>query len=93
MSVIGTVNQQPNDVLDWDIDVSALVDGGDAIASVVATVTPATGLTVAPIETDDATVKLWIGPGTAGSYKIDVKVTTDNGRVKEDEIRVKVKEI
>ncbi len=93
MAVIGTINQQPDDVLDYDIDVTALVEGGDGIASVASAITPATGLTVDPIETDDATVKLWIGPGTAGTYKVEVTVTTNNGRVKEDEIRVKIKDV
>jgi hypothetical protein len=88
------VIQQPTDVLDYDIDVSALVEGGDAIASVTAVITPSGELTVSPIETDDETVKLWIGPdGIAGTtYKIEVTVTTDLGRVKQDEIKVKIKD-
>jgi hypothetical protein len=95
MAIIGTITQQPVDVLDYDIDVTALVEGGDAIASVVATVTPSGELEVSPIETSDTLVKLWIGPdGVAGTtYKIEVTVTTDNGRIKQDELRVKIKEV
>lgn len=94
MALIGTVILQPNDKIDYDVDVSALVDGGDAIASIAVTVTPPDELVVSAVEADDETVKLWIGKGgVAGTtYKVEFVVTTDLGREKEDEIKVKIKD-
>lgn len=95
MAVIGSFVQQPADVLDWDIDVSALVEGGDEISSVATAVTPTTDpvLEATAFEIADDTVKVWVSGGVAGTaYKIEVTVTTVNGRVKQDELKCKIKE-
>jgi hypothetical protein len=39
-------------------------------------------------------VKLWITGGTSGStYKVEVTMTTDDGRVKQAELRFRIKEL
>jgi hypothetical protein len=92
MAVIGTITQQPADVLDYDVDCTDLLDGGDTLASVTSTATPS-GLTVNSILGTDY-VKVWVRDGVAGtSYKIEVTVTTTLGRTKQDELKVRIKEV
>lgn len=94
MAVIGKVNKQPADRIDYDIDCSDLVSGGDSVASVAAPVVTPTGLDVSAFVTATDTVKLWFDNGATGtSYKVEITVTTTLGRVKQDEIIVKVKDI
>ncbi len=90
---IGTVTQQPADKIDYDIDCSDLCQGGDSVASVTDDTTPA-GLTVTTFVGTSNKVKVWISDGISGAtYKVQVTVTTTLGRIKQDEIRVKIKEI
>lgn len=90
--IIGVVIQQPSDNLDYDIDVSNLIEGGDTLDTVSCTVSPA-GLAAVPFKIDDSTSKVWVSGGTAGvEYKIEVTHTTGNGRIREDELVVKVEE-
>lgn len=91
MAIIGTYVQQPDDVLDYDIPYE-LVEG-DSLDSAVAEAIPV-GLTIQdPPTIDGNRVKIWVSGGTAGTtYKVEVTTTTTLGRVKQDEIRIKVKE-
>lgn len=94
MAVIGSYVQQPSDRLDYDIDCTDLVGLDDSVASVTVTTTPAAGLTVnAIVNPNNDGVKAWVGPGAAGSYKLDVTVTTTLGRIKQDELKIRVKEV
>lgn len=94
MAVIGKVNKQPADRIDYDIDCSDLVAGGDSIASVAAPVVTPTGLTADAFVISANTVKIWFNSGVTGvTYKVEVTVTTTLGRVKQDEIKVKVKDV
>lgn len=93
MAFIGTITKQPVDKIDYDIDCSDLVGRADHVLSVAASVTPAT-MTVQAFVIDDKTVKLWVSGGDSGTtYKVELTVTTYLDRVKQDEIRVRVKEI
>jgi hypothetical protein len=60
----------------------------------VAAVTPV-GLTVTSLVPLGAkSAKIWITGGVSGTtYKIEVTVTTSLGRVKQDELKCKIKEI
>lgn len=98
MGYLATYTKQPADKLDYDCDCSDVVAGGDSVASVVSTVTDIAGtedpalLTVTPIVIDDETVKLWVEAGTSGvSYKVETTVTTTLGRVKQGEIKIRVR--
>lgn len=95
MAVIGSYVQQPADRMDYDVDCTDLVDDdADSIASAVVTVTPATGLTVNSVVNPAHTgVKVWAGPGAVGTYKAEVTVTTTLGRIKQDELKIRVKEV
>lgn len=90
MAVIDTYTQQPADRLDYDIPY--VLTSPDTLNTVQVTVAPV-GLTVDAgiIGTDK--VKLWVEGGTAGiRYKIDITVTTTLGRIKQDELYIRVKE-
>ena len=52
------------------------------------------GVTTTAILTDsDTTVKLWVEGGVAGTtYKVEVVASSTLGRIKEDEVKIKVKE-
>lgn len=96
MALIGTFIQQPNDYLDYDVEYSDAdapwLATGDALQSAVASVTPS-GLTVNNPIVIGTKVKLWITGGTSGTtYKVTLKTTTTAGRVKEDELRFRIKD-
>lgn len=95
MALIATFEKQPADVLDYDIDYATWLPDNDAIASAVAAVTPTGGMEVdlTLVVENSTRVKLWVSGGVTGTtYKVEVTVTTDDGRVKQDEVRFRVKE-
>ena len=96
MALIATFEKQPADVLDYDIDYTTWLPDTDAIASATATVTPEGGMSVdlTLVIENNTRVKIWVSGGTNGiTYKVTVTTTTADGRVKQDEFRVKVKDI
>lgn len=94
MAVLETFEKQPADILDYDIDYVNWLPKNDFVSSVSTTTSPP-GLDVdAAIVINDGTrVKLWVSGGDAGeTYKVEVTVTTNLSRVKQDEVRFRVKE-
>lgn len=89
--IIGTMNKQSADVLDYDIDYSQWMPVGDHVQSAV--VTAATGLTLDSNFINDPFVKIWISGGASGTnYKVTITMTTQDGRIKQDEFNVRVKD-
>lgn len=93
--ILDTFTQQPADILDYDIDYTDWL-GTDTLAS--HTVTADTGITIdtpaSSIWGSSLKVKVWVSGGTtATTYKITVTVVTAGGRTKQDEFRVKVREV
>lgn len=90
---IGSQLKQPVEVQDYDVDYSQWLTTGDNVQSATVTVEPA-GLTVGAIVINDPRVKVWLSGGMNGvTYKVTVTATTADGRVKQDEFKVKVKDI
>jgi hypothetical protein len=91
MAALATINQQPNDKRDYDINFSEWFPEGDYITEASVSVLPL-GLTVgyamqAPI------VKVWVQGGVSGvTYKITVLASTNDGRSKEVELKAKIKD-
>lgn len=90
---IGSFLKQPVEVKDYDVDYSQWLTTGDNVQSATISVTP-TGLQVDSVVINDPRVKIWLSGGTDGvSYKVTVTTTTADGRVKQDEFKLKVKEV
>lgn len=92
--IIGTFNKQPAEVLDYHTSLSDWLPSGDFAVS--AATTGDTGIVIdSTLLTDDGTgVRVWLSGGTSGQkYKLQVRFVTDQGRTKEFEFVVKVKEI
>ena len=92
---LATVTQQPGDVKDYDIDFDQWFPTGDQIVS--ATVASSPVMTEAPsavIAPSARRVKVWVyDGGTDGlTYTLTLKASTSDGRVKEVELIVKIRE-
>lgn len=93
--IIGNFTKQPVDRLDYDIDYTDWLTTGDSLISATAVVdlVETDGLTIDTPMISGSRVKLWANDGVNGhSYKVTVTTTTDQGRVKQDEVRIKVKD-
>lgn len=92
--ILGSFSKQPVEVLDYDIDCSDWLVSDDVVASATATVTGGAGLVVDSVFVASPRIKVWLSGGTNGlSYKITVTITTDDGRIKQVEFRVRVKDV
>lgn len=97
---LGTVTKQPADFLDYDIDFSDWLVGTDLIAELDVVVTRDDGLSLGAGDLDpryiinnQTVAKLWLADGVDGEgYKIEITMTTDDGRVKQVELRVRVRD-
>jgi hypothetical protein len=94
MALLGIFTKQPAEVLDYDISYKDLLSrDGDEIESANVTVTPEMG--VQPTWTINGDrVKVWVAGGTDGvTYRFEVTTTTKMGRVKQDEFRIRYREV
>ena len=89
--LLGTVTQQPRDVRDYDIDFGEWFPQGDTVVTATVAVEPA-GLT-ATYALQHPRVKVWLQDGVSGStYKVTVVAYTNDGRAKEVELKVRIKD-
>jgi hypothetical protein len=85
--------KRPDDRLDYDVDFTKWLTGGDTIVSVSVSISAGTGVT-----NDDQTftgqvVKVWLLGGADGDDAlVTVEATTMQGRVKEVSFRLKIRE-
>jgi hypothetical protein len=78
--------KDPDEVLDYVRDWSAVLVGGDTIAT--STWTPETGITVNSSSHDDTTATVWISGGTLGAdYGVLNRITTTAGRTLDHTLR------
>ena len=95
MTTIARYEKQPADNQDFDVDftewLAALNDTAPGPTGM--TVVAQTGITVIATNLHNGVAKVWIGGGTSGTvYKVTVTITTTGNRVKQAEIKIKVKE-
>lgn len=91
MAVIATIQQQPKDIRDYDIDFSEWFPVGDIVTTAQVSVLPI-GLTVS-YALQAPRVKVWLSGGASGvAYKVTVLAKTNDGRAKEVELKVKIKD-
>jgi hypothetical protein len=92
-----TFDKQPIEVKDYDIDyLDWLAPIGDRIVSVTCSVSddPAGALAVDCSNYSSDAVKLWVSGGTNGSrYTVEITVTTAGGRIDQNELVFRIKEI
>ncbi len=90
---LGTINKQPAERFSYTVSYVEALTVGDNVELATASVTPV-GLTVENVTVFDPRVKLWVSGGTNGvSYKVTLTVTTADGRVFQDELTFKIKEL
>lgn len=86
--------KQPGDNIDIDIDLSAVFSGSDTVFTAVAVAEAGITLGVTSMNTVTKFVKQWVSGGTTGNrYKVTMTITSTEGRVKEVDFYVKVKEL
>jgi hypothetical protein len=95
MPILEKFTKQPVEVQDYDLHftdwLAALGDTAPGPAGAVAVADA--GITLDYFTLTDGVVKVWLSGGADGiEYKVTVTLTTTGGRVKQDEISVKVKE-
>lgn len=92
--IIGNITQQPIEALDYDIDYQFWLAKNDSIQSaIVAVDIPGLIVDILPLP-EEKRIKLWISGGLDNiKYKIEITMTTTQGRVKQDEIIVKIREV
>lgn len=92
MAIVGDFEQQPADELDYDIDYDDWIHDADTVVSATASASPADLTITGPLVSGN-TVKIWVSGGVDGTrYKVTVTTTTSYGRIKQDEIRIKIKD-
>ena len=88
---LASITQQPRDVRDYDIDFGEWFPLGDTVVTATVSVEPA-GLTVT-YALQHPRVKVWLQDGVSGgSYKVTVVAYTNDGRAKEVELKVRIKD-
>lgn len=93
MTILGTFTKQPLEVIDYDIDYSDWLSDTDFLVSDVTTVDGSGLIIDSSIVLAPDVLKIWLSGGTDGlTYKITALITTDDGRVKEDEFRIRIKD-
>ena len=91
--ILGTFVKQPSDVNDYDIEYQDWLNPTDAVASADVTVDPDADLIVDNVYVVSPRVNIWLSGGVHGqTYKLTVTATTTQGRVRQDEFRVKIKD-
>lgn len=89
---LATFTKQPIERLDYDVLYDDWLTPGDGLRSVQLTIDKP-GLTSTQQNVSAFALKVWLAGGTDGvTYKVTVTVETDDGRIKQDEFKIKVKE-
>lgn len=89
-----TYTQQTRDELDYDVDFTRWLPDGDTITSATAAPHIEGELEVVAAQAVGGVVKVWIKGGVDGkTYIITVLISTEGGRVKEIEFKLRVKDV
>ena len=90
---LATIKKQPAERFSYTVLYSEALTAGDNLESVSATVDPV-GLIVENVGVYDPRVKLWVSGGEGGvSYKVTLTVHTSDGRIFQDELVFRIKEL
>ncbi len=90
---LGTATKQPAERFSYSINYVDALTVGDNVESASVVVVPA-GLIIDNLGIYDPRVKIWVSGGTAGvNYKVTIDTHTADGRVFQDELTFKIKEL
>jgi hypothetical protein len=94
MAILGTINKQSREVLDFDIDyATVLVGRTDTISTASSEVSP-TGLTLVSTSLAANKVKVVFSAGTNSTlYKVTVLATSTANLIYEDEVSVLIGDV
>lgn len=87
-----TLNKQPAELMDYDVIFDDWMTPTDSIVNAAVTISSPDLLN--PTTTiSDTRVKLWLSAGLDGqTYKVTTTITTNDGRIKQAEFKLKVKD-
>jgi len=95
-------SKQPDEILDYDVDLTEWVTVGDTVngtevsvdGSAYAVNHVSAGISISITNAATSVPKLWVSGGVDGIvYKISVQVSTNSGRLKEVDFKMKIKDI
>lgn len=90
---LGNITQQPDERLSYTVSYEESLTEGDNVETASALVEPA-GLVIDNVAVYDPRVKLWASGGVSGvTYKVTLTVNTADGRIFQDELFFKIKEV
>ena len=90
---LGNFIKQPSESTDYDLDYTEWLASGDTVESADVVVLPDDDTLMVQRFVTESRIKVWISGGTNGvTYKLTVTATTADGRVKQDEFKVKIKD-
>jgi hypothetical protein len=96
MTILGVINKQPSEVLDFDISYAPVLQGrNDTLSSATGFSTPP-GITIvsATVNASSHVTQTKISGGTDGlTYKVTIQTSTTGGLLYEDEVTVIVEEV
>ena len=86
--------KQPADQLDYDLDFSEWLADTDTMTGVTATSSVPAELPILSAQIVGQIVKIWIAGGVDGAtYKVTAIVSTAQGRIKELEFKIRVRNL
>ena len=86
--------KQPGDQLDYDLDFSDWLSDTDTITGAEAASSVPDEIAVLSVAVAGHLVKIWIAGGISGStYKVTATVATSEGRIKELDFKIRVKDL
>lgn len=89
-----TEKKQAADQLDYDVDFSGWLPEGDVITTAIPSVDIVGELVIDQVQYTGQIVKVWLSGGVNGGvYKITVIASTSQGRIKEIEFRLRVRDL
>lgn len=90
---LGTVKQQPGEKLSYTVEYEDVLTENDEVESAVVLASPS-GLIISNVSIFPNRVRFWVNGGTDGlTYKVTLSVTTADGRVFEDELTFRIKDL
>lgn len=93
MTMLGSFLKQPVEVETYTVNYSEYLVDGDQVISATAVSIP-TGLTIQNVYVEHPRVCVWLSGGTNNDiYKVEVTAQSADGRVMQDEFKVRVHDI